>query len=87
MSASDAGAPFPAPLPLDGAELIASASDMQLIMFAVAFGILCLALSLFAAVTFARSKPSRYRRFEQWQDGVGSSPEVDPAPFSNLLSK
>lgn len=78
---------FPPALPLDGAELIASASDMQLIVFAFAFAIFCLTLSLFAAVTFARSKPTQYRRLGQWHDGIGSSPEVDLAPFSNLLSK
>lgn len=87
MSASSDGAQFPAPLPLDGAELIASASDVQLIAFAIAFGIVCLALSLFAAVTFARSEPTRYSRLGQWHDGVGSSPEVDPTPFPNLFRK
>ncbi len=85
------GEAFPTPLPLDGAELLTAvwwATD-PLVMAAVAFAILALTLAYVAAWGFARSvtPTPRYRRTPQASEGVESSPEVDSAPFPNLLRK
>ena len=84
------GEVFPTPLPLDGAELLTVAwwGTDPLVMAAVAFAILALTLAYIAAWGFARSVPApRYRRTPQASAGVESPPEVDSAPFPNLLRK
>lgn len=83
---------FPSPLPLDpiptAPQVLADTgvflAHPEVIGFIgfIGFAILCLGLSLLAAVQFARSKPSRIRR-----KGVASTPEVSADPFPNLLAK
>lgn len=85
---------YPTPLPLDplpaAPEVLAATGPFlahpEIVGF-IGFAILCLGLSLWAAAMFARSAPTKYRRSTQASRGVGSSPEADPAPFSNLLAK
>jgi len=82
---------YPTPLPLDGAELLTAvwwATD-PLVIAAYAFTILALTLAYVAAWGFARSvNPTpRYRRTPQASEEVESPPEVDSAPFPNLLHK
>lgn len=62
MSAPTPDETFPPALPLDGAAAIAAADDWTLILFAIGFTVFVLAAALIAAVAFARSVPSRYRR-------------------------
>ena len=86
-----AGEVFPTPLPLDGAELLTAvwwATD-PLVQAAYVFTILALTLAYVAAWGFARSvNPTpRYRRTPHAAEGVEFSPEVDSAPFPNLLGK
>lgn len=80
---------FPPALPLDGADVIASASDWQLVLFAIGFSIVCLGLAFFAAVMFSRSAPParRVRRTTHAPSGVGLAPEATSAPLPNLLHK
>jgi len=60
-----------------------------LVIAGYAFTILALTLAYVVAWGFARSvtPTPRYRRTPHAADGVGSSPEVDPPPFPNLLGK
>ncbi len=80
---------FPPALPLDGAETIAAASDIQLLLFAVGFSIFALGCALFAAVMYARSPlgGDRSGRTTHAVDGEPTSPEVVGSPFPNLLGK
>lgn len=80
---------FPPALPLDGAEIIAAASEWQLILFAIGFSIVCLGLAFFAAVMFSRSAPPAPRagRIPHASSGVDLAPEATSAPLPNLLHK
>lgn len=80
---------FPPALPLDGADVIASASDWHLILFAIGFSIVCLGLAFFAAVMFSRSVSPTFRvgRTTHAPEGVAFAPEATAAPFPNLLQK
>lgn len=79
---------FPPALPLDGADTVGVWFMTPLIVAAVAFSLATLALAFFAALSFRRSAPTpRYRRATHAANGVESLPQIDSAPFPNLLRK
>lgn len=82
---------FPPALPLEPLpDVVLAATGMlahPLIVAAVGFAILALALALLAAWSYSRSAlgAPRYRR--EARGGEPSTPEVSGSPFPNLLRK